>query len=210
MTVVLDPEGNLTSGAQVEPQRKIFAVIGTREPDENQAECAKNLAFCLAILRDCTIRTGGAYGIDQRAMEGSQGRNLEVFLPWSTYNRDIVPPKSRVVVYNPILHISWADSVRAHHPAWDKLSRGSFALHARNFGIICGEPEARVHGVLAFPDERGGGGTGQGIRIAATYHIPIVEGRRGKIENVARFMGNALRTLGLTDAKPIIPGRTGR
>lgn len=212
MIDVLSPEPTQTFGAPAERPRKIFAIIGTREPDENQAECAKHLAFAFAVLGRHTVRTGAADGIDQRAMEGTNGTNLQVFLPWSSYNRDIIPATARVVVYNPGLHQIWADSVRTHHPAWNRLSRSAFALHARNYGIICGESEDRVSAVIAFPDANGGGGTGQGLRIARALKIPVIEGRRGKIDDYARFIGKTLQALGLADPdlRTTISGKTGR
>lgn len=212
MIDVLSPEPAQTFGDPAERPRKIFAIIGTREPDENQAECAKHLAFVFAVLGRHTVRTGGAYGIDQRAIEGTRGTNLQVYLPWESYNRDIVPDRARIIVYDPKRHTSWTNSVHSYHPAWDRLSRGAFALHARNYGIICGECEERVTAVVAFPDESGGGGTGQGLRIARALKVPIIEGRRGKIDDYARFIGRTLQALGLADPdlRTTISGKTGR
>lgn len=211
MSAVLSPELEQTCGVLEERPRKIFAIIGTRQPDHNQAECAKHLAFAIAVLGRHTVRTGAAYGIDQRAMEGTHGTNLEVFLPWSTYNRDIVPCRARVIVYDPERHKAWGDSVRTYHPAWRHLSHSAFALHARNYGIICGESESRVAAVVAFPG-KSRGGTEQGIRIARAYGIPIVEGRFGKIEDYPRFIGKTLQALCLADPdlRTTISGKTGR
>lgn len=173
----------------------IFAIIGTRKPDENQAEAAYNLAFAIACIGGHTVRTGGAYGIDQKAMEGTQGRNLEVYLPWSSYNRELVPVRSRLVIYSRSEHAEWTESVGKYHPAAHNLSRGAFALHARNFGIISGCDK-----VIAFPGEEGGGGTGQGIRIANTLKIPIIQANKGTITDVPRFIGKALQQLGLASS----------
>lgn len=182
---------------------KHFAIIGTRDPDAAQAEIAYRLAWAIAWLGRHVVRTGAAYGVDQKAMEGTSGRNLHVFLPWPSYNRDIIPHSATRVVYTPSIHTSWTESVRRFHPAASRLSRGPMALHARNFGIIDG-----VHGVIALPNETGGGGTGQGIRIAKALGIPVIQGNKGSITDTPRFIGRALQQLGLasSDLKPTILG----
>lgn len=171
-----------------------YAIIGTRDPDENQREAARTLAFLIACLRRKKVRTGAAYGIDEAAMVGTQGTNLDVYLPWATYNRDIVPPGSRVVVYSPAEHAEWTASVAQYHPAAGRLSRGAFALHARNYGIVAGAKT-----VIAFPDPKGGGGTAQGIRIARGLKIPVIQADKGTISDLPRWLGKTLQTLGFAD-----------
>lgn len=160
--------------------------------------------MAITIIGGYIVRTGAANGIDQIAMEGTRGRHLEVYLPWDSYNRSIISPSASVVVYDPTIHRTWTDSVSRYHPAGNRLSRGAFALHARNFGIIDGS-----HGVVALPDEAGGGGTGQGIRIARALKIPLVQGNKGSITDVPRFIGRALQMLGLASMhlKPTLLGR---
>lgn len=200
MTVVLNPEGKietqLTHGDQEGlPEKDSYAIIGTREPDEAQAEVAFRLAWAIAILGGQIVRTGGAYGIDQKAMEGTQGRNLEVYLPWASYNQVIVPNTARRIVYDPKVHTSWTDSVGLYHPNAVRLSRSILSLHARNFGIVHG-----VRTVIALPSEDGGGGTGQGIRIARALRIPVIQANRGTINDAPRFIGRALQQLGFASS----------
>lgn len=145
------------------------AIIGTREPDDIQARLAAYAARALSEQFHCTISTGGAFGIDQIAMENTVG-DLIVYLPWPSYNRNIIPTTCTKVIYNSKIHQTWDASVFEHHPAPGHLSPGAFLLHARNYGIIEG---AKL--VLAFPDERGEGGTGQGIRVARAMKIPVVQ-----------------------------------
>lgn len=190
---VLDPQGRLDlSVPQKSTEVDAYAIIGTRKPDEAQIEVAKTLAFAISCLRRFKVRTGAAYGIDKIAMEGTGGRNLEVYLPWESYNRDIIPPQATVVVYDPKVHVSWTASVKRFHPNPFILSHGATCLHARNFGIVSG-----CKGVIALPDETGGGGTGQGIRIAKALGIPIVQGNKTSILDVPRWIGKALQKLGL-------------
>lgn len=201
------PQAHVLRGEVVLSQEdrvvKHFAIIGTRDPDAAQAEVAYRLAWAIAWLGRQIIRTGAAYGIDQKAMEGTGGRGLHVYLPWPSYNRDIIPASANRVVYTPSIHTSWTESVTRFHPAASRLTRGALALHARNFGIIDG-----VHGVIALPNEDGGGGTGQGIRIAKALNIPVIQGNKGSIFDAPRFIGKALQQLGLVspDLKTTILG----
>ena len=200
---ILSPEHH----TQVAVEDDSYAIIGTRDPDENQREAARTLAFLIACLRRKKVRTGAAYGIDEAAMVGTQGTNLDVFLPWSSYNRDIVPSGSRVVVYSPSAHPEWTASVARYHPAAARLSRGAFALHARNYGIVVGTKT-----VIAFPDPKGGGGTAQGIRIAHGLHIPVIQADKGTIRDLPRWLGTTLQQLGFasSDLSKTISGKTGR
>jgi hypothetical protein len=62
-----------------------------------------------------------------------------------------------------------------HHPAWGRLSQGAEKLMIRNGMILipCG-----CHSVdlcLAWPsNRRGGGGTGQGMRIAEEQGVRLI------------------------------------
>lgn len=161
-----------------------FAIIGTRNPDQFQRELAKRLAASLSGAGHA-IRTGGAYGIDQAAIEGTCEPCLEVVLPWASYNREIIPKHARVVVYDLPGHHVWHESVRLYHPKPDVLKGGAYALHARNYGILWPEPTIHVKRVIAMPDASGGGGTGQGIRIAKALSIPCTQINRGQMKDRA-------------------------
>lgn len=190
--VVLNPVGELLSAETIVDS---YAIIGTREPDPAQEEAAFRLAWAITVLGQKIVRTGAAYGIDQKAMEGASSNRLEVYLPWSAYNRNIVPPGCRVVVYTPSIHQGWADSVARYHPCPGRLSRGAFALHARNFGIVAG-----TKAVIALPGPDGAGGTGQGIRIARDVGIPVIQANKGSIHDAPRFIGKVLQQLGFASS----------
>ena len=61
------------------------------------------------------------------------------------------------------------------HPAWNKLNLIAKKLHGRNSMIIMGEKlDNPVDFVLCYTtDGKASGGTGQGIRIANYYNIPV-------------------------------------
>lgn len=114
------------------------------------------------------IRTGAADGIDTFAKKGAKIGLLHVFLPWGRYNQATIPAHAVRTVYSPKQHPLWTASVTKYHPNPKALSRGPFALHARNYGIVEG-----VTACLALPGPNESGGTAQGIRICRGMGIPI-------------------------------------
>ena len=141
-----------------------IAVIGTREPTEAiEIECRKQVRDFMR--RGFGIITGAAVGIDQIAMgEANMIDPERVFavLPWKSYENRVIHKGNKVLVYDPSLHEEWTKSVYKYHPKAMFLKQGPFKLHARNYGIV-----SNSVAVLAFPSNKaGGGGTGQGIRIA--------------------------------------------
>lgn len=155
--------------------RDRVAIIGTRTPDEYQAAAAEEAAQEISRM-GFIVTTGAAFGIDTKAMLGTAPGSLEIYLPWATYNSHLIPKHASIIVYNPAEHVSWTTSVGRFHPAPKKLSRGAFALHARNYGIV-----SPTKLVLAMPDAQGEGGTAQGIRIARGLGIPVIEVRKGSM-----------------------------
>jgi hypothetical protein len=149
------------------------AIIGTRHADSTQRSIA---AWASAALSTdgFVISTGAADDIDSLAMAHCAPGRLAVYLPWASYNRHLVPRHARVTVYDQREHPQWSVSVEANHPNPSALTRGAFALHARNYGIV--EPPCAL--VIALPGKQDGG-TGQGMRIAKQLGIPLLVYRTG-------------------------------
>lgn len=146
-----------------------IGIIGTREPDEGQCQLAGSMASYLT-LQGHTVKTGGAAGVDERVMRNARPEHLEVYLPWSTYNLELIPPGIKAVhVYNRKTHPHWHASVGQFHPSPHRLIPTTVSLHARNFGII--EEDDMV---LALPNKGCTGGTMQGVRIARALWIPVI------------------------------------
>jgi hypothetical protein len=72
-------------------------------------------------------------------------------------------------------HPEWAKLAAAYHPAWDRCDHVGKALHARNSPIVLGEDlNDPVKFVVCWtPDGKASGGTGQALRIAAVFEIPV-------------------------------------
>lgn len=140
----------------------VIAVIGTRQPTKDTAELCRKVCRAFRDL-GCELVTGNADGIDGIARDvwnEKYPERVSLILPWPNYNSQYINSKNKTIVFFDQKH--WLESVDKYHPAPEHLSHSAKKLHARNFGII---EAADV--VIAFPSNRpGGGGTGQGIRIA--------------------------------------------
>lgn len=142
---------------------KIYSGIGSRETPEVILETMYGIGRYLAA-KGWTLRSGDAPGADTEFEKGSDagGGRKEIYLaddrlePW------------------------WVEFAELYHPAWHRCSEIAKRLHARNTPIVLG-PESPVHSgyepsdlvVCWTKDGKATGGTGQGIRIATAYGIPV-------------------------------------
>ena len=149
-----------------------YAGIGSRETPLDVLNQMTTLGWELEKL-GFKLYSGAADGAD-KAFSNSSSNKVE-FIPWKGFNNcftGIVP-----VLTDELLAI--AESV---HPAWDKCSQGAKKLHARNCHQILGEDlNSPVDFVLCWtPDgaetktSYNTGGTGQAIRLANRYGIPVI------------------------------------
>ncbi len=146
-----------------------IAVIGSKNPTAEMAAACKELCRTL-VAQGHRLVTGNADGIDSLAASiwnELAPEKVTLVLPWLGFNRSKIRPGNRIIVFSN--QPEWAESVYCYHPAPDRLSRGMFKLHARNYGII-----SLADRVFAFPLRPGGGGTGQGIRIAVGLGKPLL------------------------------------
>jgi hypothetical protein len=69
----------------------------------------------------------------------------------------------------------WLEHAAKYHPAWHKCSYDVQRLHARNSLIMLGwQLNEPVDFVICWTkDGKASGGTGQALRIAEAYNIPI-------------------------------------
>lgn len=136
-----------------------YAGIGSRAtPPKILAEMGR-IARTLSDHR-WTLRTGGAAGADL-AFERAHIARREIFNPRQA------PPDA-------IARTATALAA-AHHPAWDRCSTYAKLLHARNSHIVLGARlDDPVDAVVCWtPSASITGGTGQAIRLANAYSIPV-------------------------------------
>ena len=152
-----------------------YTGIGSRSAPESVLHTMRLCARKLAWL-GYTLRSGGADGADTAFEIGCDdvGGEKEIYLPWAGFNGR----KDGVLVDN-----GKASPIAAkHHPAWGSLKQSVRNLHTRNVGQVlgqmCNTPSSFV--LCWTPDgcelktTSKTGGTGQAIRIAVAYAIPII------------------------------------
>ena len=138
----------------IRPSVAKYAGIGSRETPPGMCRVLTIVAKEMQE-RGFVCVSGGAAGADRAFQDGAG----ELFELWRPEN---ATPESFELAEN-------------FHPRWDSLSPSGKALQARNGHILLGgDLETPVDFVLCWT-ENGltRGGTGQGIRIARAYQIPI-------------------------------------
>jgi hypothetical protein len=137
--------------------------------------------FANAIARDSLLRTGAAEGADQAFEFGAVlgGGRVEIYLPWKGFNGrndgEIVNPGKDAL-----------ELAEHYHPGWKHLKQGARKLMARNgyqvLGpnlydpvemVVCWTPDGSLDGKGSKV-----GGTGQALRIADDYDIPVLNLQR--------------------------------
>lgn len=131
-----------------------YAGIGSRKTPQPILEMMTAIARHYQI-DGSILRSGGAVGADT-AFESGAGVAKEIFLA-----RHATPEAYELTA--------------KYHPAWHKCSPWAKAFHARNALIILGRDlKTPVRIVICWTEAaKGGGGTGQGIRIADAYGIEV-------------------------------------
>lgn len=147
-----------------------YAGIGSRQTPPN----VESYIFLIAAALDdsgWTLRSGAADGADLAFMSGAT--NSQVFVPWDNFNGY----KMKYPIPDEAYEIA-----EKYHPSYAMLPRSVQALMARNSMQVLGPdlktPSAFV--VCWTPDGSDGskttaktGGTGQALRIAYDYKIPV-------------------------------------
>ncbi len=150
----------------------VYAGIGSRATPPPVLEAMTTMAAWLA-RRGWHLHSGGAAGADTAFAAGAPPGHRTVFLPWPGY-RGCGGPDCRTL---PPERMRTGLAIAADlHPAWYRCSPAARTLHARNTAILLGEQaDTPVHAVVAWTSQgRIAGGTGQGIRIARRYGIPVL------------------------------------
>lgn len=150
---------------------RYYTGIGSRSTPNNILHLMTSLAKIL-VSRQFTLRSGGAEGADIAFENGAKGIK-EIYLPWKNFNFNT----------SPLFDISQQalDLAAKYHPAWNSLKLSHKKLMARNCYQVLGSnlnnPSKFVvcwtlDGVENNTTSKTGG-TGQAIRIANAYNIPV-------------------------------------
>lgn len=160
--------------------KRCYAGIGSRSTPEDVLVLMEATAHRLG--RDgWTLRSGGADGADSAFERGAmRAMDLdllepwpEVYLPWPNFNGRPDGPDAMVPQHEAF------NVASRHHPAWHRLSPWAKMLHARNVHQILGgdvnRPRLSAFVACWTPDGKGGGGTGQALRVAKSHGVPIFD-----------------------------------
>ncbi len=159
-------------------KQKVYAGIGSRETPADVMEKMTEVAKILSET-GWKLRSGGAPGADE-AFEIGVRKNgkidpskAEIYLGWEGFqgkqsqNGYIVKPATEGMI----------DLVKKFHPKPSALKSGPLALMARNGCQVLGNDlQTPADMVVCYtPEGSGSGGTGQAIRIAKAYSIPVLD-----------------------------------
>ncbi len=156
---------------------KYYAGIGARATPKDICEI---MTQCAAKLekQGFWLRSGGAEGADIAFQRGVKEK-AEIHLPWKNFNLSYQQEHPNHI-YKVIREndIAARESLK-FHPDCGKLKRAVELLMMRNFYQIQGEPNSSfiICWTASGEAERG---TGQALRIAAHYEIPIFNLAREK------------------------------
>ncbi len=157
----------------------IIAGIGARKTPTNVLRLMTKVGEW-AAREGHTVRSGHAPGADY-AFECGAKDNTVIYLPWYGFNSCMPKMTKQVVVYEEIENSTRARamaSVTKFHPASRNLKQSVKILMARNYFQVFGHGilEQQVRFVFCWtPGGRGGGGTGQAIRIAKHHGIKVFD-----------------------------------
>jgi len=127
------------------------------------------------------LRSGAAPGADSAFEQGARTAIFqdeastppEIYLPWEGFEGRERGHVARVEPQPEAFEIA-----AEYHPRWKYLKRGAKLLHARNVHQVLGfnvlEPQISSFVLCWTPDGKGGGGTGQALRIAEGYGVEEV------------------------------------
>jgi hypothetical protein len=172
---------------------KPYTGVGSRETPVPILGIMSVVAYYLAKA-GYTLRSGAAPGADTAfetgawaAVDSDGTAKPEIYLPWRDFENRSSPFRAEPQ--------DEAFTLAAQfHPSWDKLTQGGRALHARNVHQVLGfnvnAPDISGFLICWTRDGKGGGGTGQALRIARHYGVREVYdlANREHLEIVKEFI----------------------
>lgn len=164
-----------------------YAGIGSRETPESVQFIMTSVASMLEA-KHWVLRSGWADGADSAFEKGVVDRhNMEIYLPGSYFNGKTSRNRGYVDSTSLPKFNEAMETAGKFHPAPDRLTEFSRKLMARNAMQVLG-PDLDTHSnvVIAWtPNGEVRGGTGQALRIASFYGIPVLN--LGKPETLKTF-----------------------
>ena len=159
----------------------IYAGIGSRKTPLPILYVMQD--FAKAVGSFSIMRSGGAEGADSAFEFGATlGNGLkEIFLPWKGFN-----DRTDAMLHEPTQNAM--EIAEHYHPRWRYISQGAKKLHGRNTHQVLGaDCETPVDMIVCWTQgAKGGGGTGQALRIAQDRGIEVWDLADPELEAKAR------------------------
>lgn len=147
-----------------------YAGIGSRETPLDIIHLFKKVAYYLSVKK-FILRSGGAKGADKAFETGCDNFNgqKEIYLPWPYF-------EGSGSIFNEPTKEAY-EIAEKFHPYWHNLSQGARKLQARNSHQVLGLDLNTLSKFIICWTKNGksSGGTGQAIRIARAYNIPVFD-----------------------------------
>lgn len=161
---------------------KYYAGIGSRETPRDIQEKMTEIAKRLSRSNYC-LRSGGAHGADNAFEEGADHK--QIFLPWDRFNDRVADEISYIVP--PYAE----DYIFQYHPRPQALSASAKKFMSRNtYQVLGPDLNDPVEFVLCWTrDGKASGGTGQAVRIANAYKVPVFNLKNG-FQEFSSYMTN--------------------
>lgn len=167
---------------------KAYSGIGSRETPQDVCDDMTAVARVLEA-RGLTGRSGAADKADTAFEKGAMetGDRFETYLPWASFDKrpaEMIGRKAKPILMDRATEARAREIASRFHPAWDALRRdgtpvltdGMKALHTRNVPQVLGKDlNTPVAAVLCYTvDGEASGGTGQAMRMSASFGLPIL------------------------------------
>lgn len=161
------------------PKMLYYAGIGSRATPDDVIEMMRSIGRQLADK--WTVRSGFADGADKAFCFGAEEVEgpMENYLPWAGFNG--APLDDPRFIYmddtNSDLLFKAQMVAQKYHPNWPACSPAAKKMHTRNVMQVLGH-DLQTHSDMVVcwtPRASGSGGTGQAIRIARAYGIPVFD-----------------------------------
>jgi hypothetical protein len=154
-----------------------YAGIGSRKTPKFILQIMEDLGEALA-QKNFILRSGGADSADSAFEKGCDKGNgkKEIYLPWKGFNSH----KSELYQISDNSY----EIAKKYHPYWHNLKRGARLLQSRNCYQVLGYDLKSFSDIVICYTENGkiSGGTGQALRIADDYNIPVINLGDPKLE----------------------------
>ena len=147
--------------------QKTYSGIGSRQTPPRILDLMTKIASFME-KQGYILQSGGAPGADNAFESGVANPEMKmIYLPWLKFNGNT----------SPLYKVSKAAITLASyfHPSWYKLTEAAKLLMARNgYQVLGKDLNTPVEMIICYtPHGKIEGGTGQAMRIAKHFNIPI-------------------------------------